>query len=104
MRFTSCELFVIENAPQIDVNTDEEVVQFIDGYVTCELPSEDDGSLDIVKTVQHNSKRHSKSGRKRNTVCRFNFPRPASGRTFICHSTEDQTVCKCQEDVSEGDW
>ena len=83
MRFTSCELFVIENAPQIDVNTDEEVVQFIDEYVTFKLPSEDDGLLDIVKTVQHHSKRHSKSCRKRNTVCRFNFPRPASGQKFV---------------------
>lgn len=35
-------LFWIENAPQIDKNTNEEIVEFIDKYVTCELPSQDD--------------------------------------------------------------
>ncbi len=61
-------LFWIENAPLIDKNTDEEVVQFIDKYVTCELPSSDEELLDIVTTVQQHSKRHSKTCKKKNTV------------------------------------
>lgn len=44
-------LFWVENAPQIDKNTDEEVVDFIDKYVTCELPSHDHSLLDIVTSV-----------------------------------------------------
>ncbi len=40
--FPSHSLFWIENAPRIDVNTDEEVVCFIDEYVTCELPTQDE--------------------------------------------------------------
>ena len=93
-------LFWIENAPLIDKNTDEEVVQFIDKYVTCELPSSDDMLLDIVTSVQQHSKRHSKTCKKKNTVCRFNFPRPASARTFICRHEPDEVVeqCSCAVD------
>lgn len=61
-------LFWIEGAPQIDKNTDEEVVEFIDKYVLCELPSDDDALLDIVSSVQTHSKRHSKSCRKKKTM------------------------------------
>ncbi|XP_034553964.1 uncharacterized protein LOC117823040 isoform X1 [Notolabrus celidotus] len=92
-------LFWIENAPKIDKDSDEEVVAFIDKYVTCELPSEDEELLDIVKSVQQHSKRHSKTCKKNKTVCRFNFPRPASGRTFIARgkSLEDlKKTCKCR--------
>ncbi|XP_058494640.1 uncharacterized protein LOC131465769 [Solea solea] len=92
-------LFWIENAPKIDENTDEEVVQFIDKYVTCELPSQDEGLLDIVTSVQQHSKRHSKTCRKNKTVCRFNFPRPASSQTFVCRTTEDEAsknMCQCK--------
>uniref|UniRef100_A0AAX7UK93 ATP-dependent DNA helicase n=1 Tax=Astatotilapia calliptera TaxID=8154 RepID=A0AAX7UK93_ASTCA len=98
-------LFWIENAPQIDKNTDEEVIQFIDEYVTCELPSQDETLLDIVSSVQQHSKRHSKTCKKKNTVCRFNFPRPPSSRTFICRRKSDvsEQKCKCQVDKREDD-
>ncbi|XP_035813472.2 uncharacterized protein LOC118471686 [Amphiprion ocellaris] len=84
-------LFWIENAPLIDKNTDTEVIEFIDQYVTCKLPSEDEELLEIVKSVQQHSKRHSKSCKKNKTVCRFNFPKPASMQTFI--SCEEKCVC-----------
>lgn len=70
---------VIENAPQITKNTDEEVIQFIDEYATCELPSQDETTSNKVSSVQQ----HSKTCKKKNAVCRFNFPRPASSRTFM---------------------
>ncbi len=57
-------LFWIEGAPRTNKNTDEDVVEFIDKYVTCELPSDDDTLLDIVSSVQTHSKRHSKSCKK----------------------------------------
>ena len=66
------------------INADDEVVPFIDQYVTCDLPSPEDTELyDIVNTVQKHSSRHSKTCRKKNTVCRFNFPRPPSCRTYV---------------------
>ncbi|TKS65242.1 ATP-dependent DNA helicase PIF1 [Collichthys lucidus] len=100
-------LFWIENAPIIDKNTDAEVIQFIDRYVTCELPSNDEELLDTVTSVQQHSKRHAKTCKKGKTVCRFNFPRPPSARTFISRSlthedscasklTEGQSACNCK--------
>lgn len=52
--------------------------------VTCELPADDDLLFNIVTSVQKPSEQHSKACKKRNTVCRFNFPGPVSARTFIC--------------------
>lgn len=96
-------LFWIENAPIIDKNTDEEVVEFIDKYVTCELQSQDENLLEIVTSVQQHSKRNSRTCRKKNTTCHFNFPRPASGWTFICRgqSAEDLKE-KCQVEGTDS--
>ena len=67
-------IFWIENSPQVDRQSDEDVVTFVDKYITCELPHDDEELLEIVSTVQMHSRRHSKTCRKKNTVCRFNFP------------------------------
>ncbi|XP_062283095.1 uncharacterized protein LOC133987667 [Scomber scombrus] len=95
-------LFWIENAPIIDKNTDDEVVAFIDKYVTCELPPQNDPLLDTVSSVQQHSKTHSKSCKKKNTTCRFHFPRIPSARTFISRSPAEEDLtfkCKCQDDA-----
>ena len=78
-------LIWIENAPILGVDKDENVVQFIDKYISCEKPTEkEDPELhEIVSHVQSHSKKHSKSCKKKGTTCRFNFPRPISKRTFI---------------------
>ena len=78
-------LFWIDGSPKLDEDGVTAVCQFIDKQVTCEIPSEDeDAALQkIVLDVQQNSKKHSKSCRKKGTECRFNFPRPPSERTFI---------------------
>ncbi|XP_030284360.1 uncharacterized protein LOC115588118 [Sparus aurata] len=98
-------LFWIENAPIIDKNTDEEVVDFIDHYVTCELPAQDETLLEIVTSVQQHSKRHSKSCKKNKTVCRFNFPKPPSAKTFISRPVseeDDKKSCKCKVGLDEA--
>ncbi|XP_043953976.1 uncharacterized protein LOC122820538 [Gambusia affinis] len=98
-------LFWICDAPILDKNTDEEVIAFIDKYVTCEIPSEEDSLSEVVTSVQQHSKRHSKTCKKKRTVCRFNFPRPASCRTFICRGEKYQdpvTTCKCNLDKTDG--
>ncbi|XP_073688692.1 uncharacterized protein [Garra rufa] len=80
-------LFWVENAPKLndhDADNDALVADFIDSYITCEIPPENDTVLyETVNSVQKHSTRHSKTCRKKNTVCRFNFPRPPSRRTFI---------------------
>ena len=77
-------LFWVETAPRIDRESDSEVVSFIDRYITCDVPPDSDAELqEIVNSVQRHSKKHSKTCRKKKTVCRFNFPRPPSSRTFV---------------------
>lgn len=92
-------IFWIEDSPQIDRDTDEEVVQFVDKYISCELPEDDELLEEMVSTVQTHSKRHSKSCRKKNTVCRFNFPRPPSERSFVSRVGKTDKSCSQQEGV-----
>ena len=75
----------VENAPRFGEAPDEHVIEFIDKYMSCELPPESDEQLhEIVTNVQTHSKNHTKSCRKTGQTCRFHFPRPPSNRTFIC--------------------
>ncbi len=95
---THC-LFWVENAPQVDRDDDDEVVAFVDRYVTCEIPPEDETEIhEIVSSVQQHSKRHAKTCRKKGTTCRFNFPRPPSENTFI---TRSQQVDKNEKTTNE---
>ncbi|XP_071153640.1 uncharacterized protein [Mytilus edulis] len=82
-------LFWIKDAPLLDTHDDKEVCDFVDSYVTCDLPSEsaDPELHEIVSSVQQHSKKHSKSCAKKGTECRFNFPRPPSTNTFISRSS-----------------
>ncbi|XP_052393335.1 uncharacterized protein LOC127941915 isoform X1 [Carassius gibelio] len=93
-------LFWVENAPTLNEDNEENdglVASFIDRYITCETPSEDETDLfEIVNGVQKHSVRHSKTCRKKKTVCRFNFPRPPSSRTFITRGGS-------RDDLKSGD-
>lgn len=89
-------LYWVENAPKLGENDEESICKFIDKYVSCSVPSEDQQDLrKIVLEVQQHSKTHSKSCRKKGTECRFNFPRPPSQRTFICKSVDEDDNPKC---------
>ncbi|XP_078794676.1 uncharacterized protein LOC144988280 isoform X2 [Oryzias latipes] len=85
-------LFWIEGAPRIGKESEEEVAAFIDKYVTCEIPQDDEVLREIVLAVQQHSRNHTKSCKKGGTKCRFNFPKTASGRTFVI---EDEKIVKC---------
>ncbi|XP_063048465.1 uncharacterized protein LOC134442065 [Engraulis encrasicolus] len=86
-------LFWVENAPKIDKDSDADVTSFIDKYISCQLPSDKDPELfEIVNSVQKHSTRHSKTCRKKNTVCRFNFPRPVSNCTFITRGVSSEEL------------
>ncbi|XP_078795965.1 uncharacterized protein LOC144988822 isoform X2 [Oryzias latipes] len=85
-------LFWIEGAPRIGKESEEEVAAFIDRYVTCEIPDDDEVLKEIVLAVQQHSRNHTKSCKKGGTKCRFNFPKTASGRTFVI---EDEKIVKC---------
>ena len=83
-------LFWVQNAPKLSDDGCEAVCDFIDQYVTCKLPfkSDDPELNEIVSSVQQHSKNHSKSCKKKGTMCRFNFPRPPSEKTFIASPIE----------------
>ncbi|KAK6165196.1 hypothetical protein SNE40_023581 [Patella caerulea] len=83
-------LLWIEDAPVLGRDPDSKVVEFVDKYITCKMPNiSDDPELhEIVSSVQTHSKKHSKSCKKKNTVCRFNFPRPPSEETFVCRTVD----------------
>ena len=79
-------LFWVENAPQFKSDSNNaDLVEFIDRYITCCLPdkTKDAELYEIVTNVQIHSKNHSRSCKKKNMTCRFNFPRPPSSCTFI---------------------
>ena len=66
-------LFWSQNAPKFDGSGDnEEFNNYIDRYITCRLPDDNDETLnEIVKSVQTHSKSHTPSCRKgRNKNCR----------------------------------
>ncbi|XP_052713814.1 uncharacterized protein LOC128187408 [Crassostrea angulata] len=85
-------LYWVENSPKIDQDGEKAVCNFIDKYVTCAVPSEEEDAelRNIVLAVQQHSKKHSKSCRKKGSECRFNFPRPPSVRTFITSPETDE--------------
>ncbi|XP_035985724.1 uncharacterized protein LOC118559104 [Fundulus heteroclitus] len=95
---THC-LFWVES-PKIGVNTNEEVITFIDKYVTCELPPESDPMHEVVSSVQMHSRKHSKTCKKKGTPCRFNFPRPPSNQTFISKPQPNVSCKNSKKNIS----
>ena len=98
-------LFWVKDAPKLSEDDPSAVCDFIDRYVTCKLPSKSgDSELhDIVSSVQQHSKNHSKSCKKKGNVCRFNFPRPPSQRTFISTKPETELHEQTSDITSHGD-
>ena len=59
----------IENAPTLEKNSEEEIVQFVDKHITC--CADDAESAHLVELQIH---KHSKTCRKkRKAICRFGF-------------------------------
>ena len=96
-------LLWVQDAPQLGIDKDEDVVQFIDKYISCLTPNEEeDPELhEIVRSVQQHSKKHSKSCRKKGTTCRFNFPRPPSEKTFIVKMKDEKKEKKKGENQED---
>ena len=101
----------VKDAPKLDENADDEVTEFVDKYISCEIPPESDTELhEIVTSVQTHSQTHTKSCRKTGKTCRFNFPRPPSNRTFICkgssmsdtHNEDDKSDTDTNHDESSN--
>ncbi|XP_073724526.1 uncharacterized protein [Misgurnus anguillicaudatus] len=75
----------VEGAPEFESDSDEVVCGFIDRYITCRLPDSmaDPELHQIVTEVQLHSRKHSKSCKKGNVLCRFGFPKLPMSDTTI---------------------
>ena len=83
-------LIWIQDAPQVKDSDAKEVSQFVDKYITCSVPSDDDELAELVKTVQKHS--HSSACRKPGKSCRFSFPRPPLDETTVLYPPEEPTT------------
>ena len=81
----------IVDAPKIDEDEDSDVEEFIDKYITCSMPDENDypDLHNLVNTVQ--THHHTTTCRKKKGVkCRFNIPWPPSEKTRIVRVNVDE--------------
>ncbi|KAK3094305.1 hypothetical protein FSP39_000082 [Pinctada imbricata] len=85
-----------DSAPTLEDGHDV-VTDFIDQYVTCQIPNkEDDPDLHrLVTTLQQHQ--HSATCKKKGTFCRFNFPKLPSNRTIIAHEIESDDPIKIKQ-------
>ena len=75
----------IENAPTLETNSEREIVQFVDKYLTCNTDNEKTANL-----VGLQSHKHSRTCRKKGkAICRFGFPLPPLPRTMLLYPLEE---------------
>jgi len=76
-----------ENSPSPD-DQDDAICEFIDRYVTCKIPDEEEEPElhKLVTTVQQHH--HTATCRKKGTFCRFSFPKLPSRTTVLARKME----------------
>ena len=84
----------IKDAPKLNVNSDEDVCSFIDQYVKCNIPDDEDLAQLVTKVHRH---RHSATCRKHGK-CRFHYPCPPSPETVIARLS---TAATYPEELAE---
>ena len=86
----------VKDAPKYGIDSDEDVCEFIDKYITCSIPQTEGKLKELVLLLQ----RHVHSTYcKRNKSCRFNFPKPPSSKTLIAAPESDSDVVKDAQTV-----
>ena len=74
-------LFWVKEAPQYEKNSNEDIVKFVDKYITCQ---KSDSSNEMEELINLQTHRHAKTCKKTgHNVCRFNFPVPPMPKTMI---------------------
>ena len=80
-------LLWIKGAPRFGVQSDKEVVDFINQVITCRKVANDVTLSELVIRQNHS---HSQTCKKKNRMmCRFNFPQPPMRNTVILYPLED---------------
>lgn len=76
-------LIWVEHSPQFRVNSDAEIIEYIDKVISCNKPTNDGELLNLINWQLH---RHSHTCRKNTkTECRFNYPQPPMRQTEILY-------------------
>ena len=88
-------LIWIKDAPKLGYADEVDVKVFIDKYISCSLPDDDQELRALVEGLQIH--RHSPTCRRKGS-CRFNYPKPPSPHTII--SDEPQENCQQQIDFA----
>ena len=82
----------VYNAPILDKDSDEEVIAFINKYITCEIPDKETDSILNELVLSRQTHHHTKTCTKKKDVeCRFHFKKPLSDKTIIARKTEITT-------------
>ena len=76
----------VKNAPKYGIASNEKVCNFIDKYISCAVPEDNEQLKELVLTLQNH--KHSTYCKKRRG-CRFNFPQPPSYNTLISEPNDD---------------
>ena len=79
-------LLWVKNAPQINVQTDDEVCEFVQKYISCSIPDDGDEKELVCKLQRHS---HSSYCRKKGS-CRFRYPKPPSDRVIIAKEPDSE--------------
>ena len=88
-------LIWIKDSPKLGYADEADVKAFIDKYISCSLPDNDQALQDLVEGLQIH--RHSPTCHRKGS-CRFNYPKPPSPYTII--SDEPQENCQQQIDFA----
>ena len=73
-------LFWVPDAPQYEQNSNEEIIHFVDKYISCKS----DQSYEMRELVNFQTQRHAKTCKKGgHKICRFYFPLPPVPRSMI---------------------
>lgn len=74
------------NSPKYGEDQTEEVIKYIDTYVSCKKYYD---NYDISELIKYQTHRHSHTCRKKNRKqCRFGFPKPPLRKTEILEPLE----------------
>ena len=81
----------VHGAPIIGKQSDEEVIAFIDKYISCSIPDKDEYP-DLNELIKLQTHSHTQTCRKKKTQpCRFYFPQPPTDRTIISRAQKSKS-------------
>ena len=79
----------VKDAPKLDENTDSEILEFIDKYITCSIPHKDAPPELHELVISRLTHECAITCRKRGFCCHSNAPWPASEQTRIVRGEDD---------------